>query len=106
MIDPRFVEIPDSILQVVPKSIMLEFCVLPLKDDGQSLTLLCPPDPEFPACEGEKLRFCYSGETSRFWLPTKRFFGMQSKNSFHPARGPLKIARLDFDSNARRNGLR
>ena len=57
MIDPRFVEIPDSILQVVPKSVMLEHCVLPLKDDGKSLTLLCPPDPEFPASEGEKLRF-------------------------------------------------
>jgi len=55
MIDPRSAVIPDSVLEIVPESVMMECCVLPFTDDGTRLTLFCAPD--FNDDDEEKIRF-------------------------------------------------
>jgi hypothetical protein len=62
VIDPRSVEIPDSILELVPESVVRECCVLPVSDDGHRITLLCPADPGFRERYEEKLRFILDRE--------------------------------------------
>lgn len=53
MIDPRTVDIPDSVLELVPVSVILEICILPFAIKGTLLTIFCKPDFD----EQEKVRF-------------------------------------------------
>jgi hypothetical protein len=60
--DPRSVEIPDSVLELVPATVARECCVLPVSDDGRRITLLCPADSGFRERQEEKLKFILNRE--------------------------------------------
>lgn len=44
MIDPRLVEIQQTLIDVLTEHMARKYLVLPLSDDGQRLTLFCPSD--------------------------------------------------------------
>ncbi len=44
MLDPREMPIPQALLDCVPRALVFEMTVLPIADDGQTVTLLCCTD--------------------------------------------------------------
>lgn len=92
MIDPRSVEIPDSILELVPESVIRECCVLPLSDDGKRLTLLCPSDPNF---EEEKVRFILNREIA--FLPVDEVLLIEAiERRLPPSEGTIENCAPQF----------
>jgi hypothetical protein len=47
MLDPRLVEIPQSLLDLVGENLARNRLILPLRDDGICITLFCPSHPQY-----------------------------------------------------------
>jgi hypothetical protein len=66
MIDPRDADISESVLDLIPQTLIHESNVLPFRDDGVRLTLFCPIDFDF-GYEGARWSFILAREID--WVP-------------------------------------
>ena len=66
MIDPRDVDIPDEVLDLIPQSIIHESNVLPFRVDGPRLAIFCPIDFDLNY-EGARFSFILAREID--WVP-------------------------------------
>jgi hypothetical protein len=67
MLDPRFVSIPEAVLELIPESVARDLCVLPFRSDGTCLWVFCPLDPDFSGREGDRLSFILNRPID--WVP-------------------------------------
>ena len=71
MLDPREMPISQALLDCVPRSLVFEMTILPIADDGQTVTLLCcNDDAEFRNLERDRLEFLLSRKIE--WWPVDR----------------------------------